>query len=190
MGCRHSLKRTRRTGLVGASMCGCLWPAEASGRSRGRPGGAGFPWRLRRAAPLDSRFLERLGRVGYLPRDRHFQGLFGLLQTDLRHSNEPVRFATSLTRSANPSNSRNRPSNRDVFRRQIKIELHDHQDHVGHLERREVRRLKPLAGIDRQPCRTRPAAGRRTAAAFPDRSRRRPASTRGEARRTGRRHGG
>ena len=33
---------------------------------------------------LDPRLLEDLGRVGDLPGDRHLQGLFGLLQADLR----------------------------------------------------------------------------------------------------------
>ena len=93
------------------------------------------------------RLLERLGRIGNAPGDRQLERLLGLLGVDL-HSHESPRLTTSLTRSISPSNSRNKASSRAVFLQAEQVELDDHQDHVGELERREIGRLEPLAGID------------------------------------------
>ena len=108
----------------------------------------------------------------------------------ISESNEPARLTTSLTRSASPSNSRNRPIKPRRVPQADQVELHDHQDHVGHLERREVRRLQSLAGIDHDRVERRPQQAEEPPAGVSgsidgDLLHR----ARGEARRTARTHG-
>ena len=135
--------------------------------------------------PLILRLLEHPGRVGDLPGDRHLQGLLGLLLADLRVARagpvddqlDPVGQAVELRKSA-------------IKPRRVpqadQIELDDDQDHVGHLERREIRRLEPLAGIDDDGAEGGPEQAEEPPQVFRDRSWRPPASPRGGARRTAR----
>src|SRR5579883_2554480 len=99
-----------------------------------------------RHAP-DPRSLEDLGRIGDLPGDRHLQGLLGLLDADLGldragavgHQLDAFGQAIELLEQAEQPRA---------VAQAGQIELDDDQDHVRHLEGREVGRLESLAGVD------------------------------------------